>query len=151
MSCFKALALSLAVLFTARPAAAQGSAQLTEQVRAAESAFAASMANRDFTAFASYVAEESIFYGRNGPTRGKAAVLADWKPFFEGPSAPFSWKPEVVEVLVSGSLAHSSGPVWDAQGKRIGTFNSVWRRETDGRWLVVFDKGCSACECATGS
>jgi ketosteroid isomerase-like protein len=109
------------------------------------------MADRDFAAFASHVAEESIFFGSSGPTRGKAAVLADWKPFFEGAAAPFSWKPEVVEVLASGSLAHSSGPVWDAQGKRIGTFNSIWRREADGRWLVVFDKGCPVCECAPGS
>jgi ketosteroid isomerase-like protein len=151
MSCLKALALPLAVLFAARPAAAQTTAQLAEQVRAAETAFAASMADRDFAAFASHVAEESIFFGRSGPTRGKAAVLADWKPFFEGPAAPFSWKPEVVEVLASRALAHSSGPVWDAQGKRIGTFNSIWRREADGRWLVVFDKGCPACECASGS
>jgi len=151
MSSFKALALPLAVLFAAGPAAAQTTAELAEQVRAAETAFAASMANRDFTAFASHVAEESIFFGRSGPIRGKAAVLADWKPFFDGPVAPFSWKPEVVEVLASGTLAHSSGPVWDAQGKRIGTFNSIWRREADGGWVVVFDKGCSACECAAGS
>jgi ketosteroid isomerase-like protein len=25
----------------------------------------------------------------------------------------------------------------------MGTFNSIWRREADGRWLVVFDKGFS--------
>jgi len=151
MSLLKALALPLAVLLAARPAVSQTTAQLAEQVRAAETAFAASMANRDFTAFASYVAEESIFFGRAGPIRGKAAVLGDWKPFFEGPTAPFSWKPEVVEVLASGSLAHSSGPVWDAEEKRVGTFNSIWRREPDGRWLVVFDRGCGACECAPGS
>jgi ketosteroid isomerase-like protein len=151
MSCLKALTLPLVVVLAVRPAASQTNAQLAEEVRTAESAFAASMAARDFTAFASHVAEESIFFGRRGPTRGKAAVLADWKPFFEGPTAPFSWKPELVEVLASGTLAHSSGPVWDAQGKRIGTFNSIWRREADGRWLVVFDKGCSACDCASGS
>jgi ketosteroid isomerase-like protein len=30
----------------------------------------------------------------------------------------------------------------------MGTFNSVWRRESDGSWKVVFDKGCDACDCA---
>ena len=56
--------------------------------------------------------------------------------------APFSWRPEVVEVLDSGTLALTSGPVRDPTGKQTGTFNSIWRREPDGRWRVVFDKGC---------
>jgi ketosteroid isomerase-like protein len=59
--------------------------------------------------------------------------------------APFSWEPEHVEVLASGTLALSSGPVFGRDGTRIGTFNSVWRLEADGRWRVVFDKGCPPC------
>ena len=51
-------------------------------------------------------------------------------------------------ALDSGSLAYSSGPVFDPKGKRVATFNSVWRREADGTWRVVFDKGCNACDCA---
>ena len=47
-----------------------------------------------------------------------------------------------VEVLDSGTLALSTGPVLDPDGRRVGTFSSVWRREADGAWLVVFDKGC---------
>ena len=38
-------------------------------------------------------------------------------------------------------------PIRDPSGKRTGTFNSVWRREKDGRWKVVFDKGCPPCDC----
>jgi hypothetical protein len=45
-------------------------------------------------------------------------------------------------VLASGELAWSRGPVYDPTGKQIGTFNSIWRREPDGRWRIVFDKGC---------
>jgi hypothetical protein len=48
----------------------------------------------------------------------------------------------------SGTLAHSSGPVINRRGERVGTFNSVWRRESDGSWKVVFDKGCDVCNCA---
>ena len=50
----------------------------------------------------------------------------------------------------SGTLAHSSGPVHDANGRQIGTFNSVWRRGPGGTWLVVFDKGCPVCNCERG-
>jgi len=54
---------------------------------------------------------------------------------------------EFVEVLESGTLAMSSGPVRDPSGKRTGTFNSVWRRESDGKWKIVLDNGCPACNC----
>jgi hypothetical protein len=38
--------------------------------------------------------------------------------------------------------------VFDASGKRIATFISVWRRESPGIWRIVFDQGCDACDCA---
>lgn len=59
----------------------------------------------------------------------------------EALAAPFSWEPAEGEVLESGTLVLSSGPVRDPEGKRSGTFNSIWRLEADGRWRVVFDKG----------
>jgi ketosteroid isomerase-like protein len=119
---------------------------LRGQVITAETAFARTMATRDFKSFGEFVAEEAIFFGGRGAHRGRTAVLAAWKPLFDGPKAPFSWRPETVEVLDSGTLAHSSGPVFDPDGKRISTFNSVWRLDQDGRWRVVFDKGCADCD-----
>lgn len=121
-------------------------AELAAQVRAAETAFAQSMADRKLDTFESFLADEALFYGRQGVLRGKAAVVGGWKGFFEGEQAPFSWAPESVEVLDSGTLALSSGPVLDPAGKQVGTFNSVWRLEKDGRWRVVFDKGCPVCK-----
>ncbi|HWK75048.1 MAG TPA: nuclear transport factor 2 family protein [Povalibacter sp.] len=130
-------------------ASADTAAELTQQVRDTETAFAATMAKRDLQAFASFVADDAVFFGNTNVLRGKAAVIDGWKAFYQGDKAPFSWKPESVEVLASGTLAHSSGPVLDAAGSRVGTFNSIWRREADGRWKVVFDKGSDACRCAT--
>ncbi len=123
---------------------------LTRQVFVAESAFAATLANRDTAAFAALVSPEAVFFGQKTAMHGRAAVVDGWRPFFDGPAAPFSWKPEVVEVLPSGTLALSTGPVHDPDGKQIGTFSSIWRREPDGRWLVVFDKGSPACDCEPG-
>jgi ketosteroid isomerase-like protein len=120
---------------------------LAQQVLAAESAFAQTLAARDSQAFATYVALDAVFFGRQGPLRGRAAVLAGWRPFFAGPAAPFSWSPADVEVLESRTLALSTGPVRDPSGRPIGTFNSIWRRDPDGKWRVVFDKGCPVCDC----
>ena len=136
--------LAFLALFTAfaMPAHAQQKKSPADEVRAAETAFAKSMADRDFAAFTALLADDTVFWGGKGVNRGKAAVAADWKRFFNGPSAPFSWSPAEVEVLASGNLGFTSGPVLDPKGNRIGTFNSVWQRQSDGAWKVVFDKGC---------
>jgi ketosteroid isomerase-like protein len=116
------------------------------RVRAREQAFAKTMADRDHAAFAGFVAEEAVFLGR-GVLRGRAAVVEGWKPLFAGKEAPFSWQPETVEVIDSGSLALSRGPVFDPKGQRTGTFTSTWRLEKDGEWRVLLDSGCPPCRC----
>ena len=139
--------IPLFFLAAATTLVAQTNAELKEQVRAAERAFAKTMADRDHAAFISFLADEAVFFG-NGAQRGATQVAAAWKRFYEGPKAPFSWEPETVEVLESGTLALSSGPVYDPDHKRTGTFNSVWRKDAAGKWKVVFDKGCPPCNCA---
>lgn len=111
------------------------------EVEAREIAFAKTMADRDFEAFLDLISPEAVFFSGNEPKRGHAAISQAWARFFEGETAPFSWHPDVVEVLESGRLALSSGPVRDASGEIVGRFNSIWRRDGDGQWRVVFDKG----------
>ena len=118
--------------------AAPASAQ--QQVFAAERAFARSMADRNLASFTSYVSDEAVFFGP-ATLRGKAAVVAEWSKFFDGPQAPFSWEPDQVEVLDSGQLALSTGLVRDPAGKVVARFNSIWRLEAPDTWRVVFDKG----------
>jgi ketosteroid isomerase-like protein len=119
-------------------------AELAQVVRERELAFAKTMATRDHAAFATFVSEEAVFMGRT-VLRGRAAVSEGWKRFFESPQAPFAWAPERVEVIDSGTLGVSTGPVRDPAGKRIGTFNSTWRLESDGQWRVILDIGCPPC------
>jgi ketosteroid isomerase-like protein len=142
------LGIALVTLLQAQTARSATTEELVAQVRATEIAFANTMADRDLKAFASHVADEAVFFGQRGEMRGRRAVVDGWKAFFTETAAPFSWRPDTVSVLDSGNLALSSGPVFNAQGRRIGTFNSMWRLEQDGRWRVVFDNGCPACDCA---
>lgn len=114
---------------------------LKAQVEAVERAFARSMAERDHAAFAALLSEQAVFFDGRQVLRGKAAVAAGWKPLFEGPTAPFSWAPDQVQVLADGTLALSTGPVRNAAGVVSGRFNSIWRQEAPGVWRVVFDKG----------
>jgi ketosteroid isomerase-like protein len=120
--------------------------ELQRQVADTERAFAKTMADRDYTAFTSFLSDEAVFFSGPTPLHGKPQVAQAWKRFYEKPEAAFSWEPEQVAVLDSGTLALSTGPVRDPKGKLIGTFTSIWRLEAPGKWRIVFDKGCDVCE-----
>jgi ketosteroid isomerase-like protein len=139
------IAAALMVLPSLAPAQGSDTTSVGQQVVAAERAFAKTMTDRDHAAFAALLSDEAIFFNGEEPIRGKVAVAAAWKPFYAGPDAPFSWEPDRVEVIESGTLALSTGPVRDPSGKVIGRFNSIWRREPSGEWRVVFDKGSPVC------
>ncbi|HET9977852.1 MAG TPA: nuclear transport factor 2 family protein [Burkholderiaceae bacterium] len=136
-----ARAAAAALVLSAMTAGAQAPDAARAAVFAAERAFARSMAERDFTAFGRHIADDTRFFGGGTVLRGKAAVLAGWKTYFDGPTAPFSWDPDQVEVLDSGQLALSTGLVRGPAGEVTARFTSIWQRQADGRWLVVFDKG----------
>ncbi len=120
---------------------------LRQEVMNTERAFAKTMADRDHAAFASFLSDEAVFFSDPKVLRGKEQVAQAWRRFYQGPKAPFSWQPEQVEVLPSGNLALSSGPVRDAQGQLIATFTSIWRLEAPGVWRIIFDKGNEVCDC----
>lgn len=135
----------LATLVLTTLASAPG---LGDQVRCAEIAFSRSAEDRDHAAFTALVHPDARFSGGAGVLRGREAVAEGWLVFFseEGPS--IRWTPDSVEVLESGDLALSQGPyevrMKDPEGNEIltgGRFMSVWQRQEDGRWLVVFDAG----------
>ncbi len=119
-------------------------AVLTQQVAQVERAFAKTMADRDFNAFVNFVSPEAAFFSGGLVSHGRAEIAAQWQPYFTAKKAPFSWEPDHVEVLPSGKLALSTGPVY--QGSTlIGRFNSVWRLDAPNSWHIVFDKGEAIC------
>jgi len=139
--------LVLAPVPAATVSAAAPSAQqdLQQQVAATERAFAKTMADRDLPAFGRFISQEAVFLSGAKSLRGRQQVIDGWRKLYAGPSAPFSWEPETVEVLDSGQLALSSGPVRDAAGKVVGKFTSIWRLEAPNTWRIVFDSGCDVC------
>ncbi len=143
-------ALAAAPISTVQSAHAAATPQeLQKQVADTERAFAKTMADRDHAAFMSFLSEEAVFL--NGPKalRGKQQVAEFWKRFYDKDKpAPFSWEPREVQVLDSGTLALSTGPAYNPQGKAVNTFTSTWRLEAPGVWRIIFDKGDPICDCA---
>ena len=120
---------------------------LKKQVADTERAFAKTMADRDLAAFTSFLSDETVFFSGPTPLHGKDAVVNWWKRYYDQPEPRFSWTPEEVEVLASGTLALTHGPVHDAKGKLVGRFTSIWRLEAPGKWRIIFDKGSEVCDC----
>jgi ketosteroid isomerase-like protein len=141
------LCASFLMIVAAGSAARISNADLKKQVAEAERAFAATMKARDHAAFKTFVSDEAVFLSASGALRGKEAVASAWRRYYDKPAAPFSWEPEQVEVVDSGTLAYSGGPVYDPSGKVIGRFNSIWRLEAPGTWKVIFERGSEVCDC----
>lgn len=134
-----AAALLLGGCASTRPALTSEEAR--QQVTETELAFARTMANRDLTAFGSFIAEDAVFLNGDRALRGRQAIVEAWTPLFQGVEPPFSWSPDRIEVGGGNTLGYTSGPVTSGSGRQTGRFNSVWQRQRDGRWQIVFDAG----------
>src|ERR1044072_4336503 len=70
--------LLLAMTVLIAPVFGQSNAELKEQVRRAETAFAKTMADRDLAAFGKFLADDAIFMANGVPARGPQAITARW-------------------------------------------------------------------------
>ncbi len=118
------------------------------EVWARELGFAQSVAGHDAAAFREHLHEDVVFGAQSPePQRGRDAVLAAWAGILDGSAVVLRWYPTRVVLDGSGELAYSSGPaLYEKTGTqgpeyRLGAFQSVWRRDGDGAWRVVFDDG----------
>jgi ketosteroid isomerase-like protein len=114
MSRLKLLLIASMVLLMAQGVSAQepGVNSLRQQVADTEQAFAATMADRDYAAFTQFLSDEAVFFSGETVLHGKREVATAWKSYFDDAEAPFAWAPQRVEVLSSGALALSTGPVY---------------------------------------
>ncbi|HEV2606504.1 MAG TPA: hypothetical protein VGT79_00845, partial [Xanthomonadaceae bacterium] len=132
----------------ASPPAAKMSATECE-VWNRERSFAASVAHHDAAAFAEHVHVHAAFDASSPePTRGRDAIVAGWKGIIDGKQIKLGWSPANITLGGDGNLAVSSGPDWiedlrpsPKQHYQIGEFSSIWIRDTDGQWRVLFDAG----------
>ena len=106
------------------------------KVVAAEIAFAR-MAREEgqWTAFHEFAADQAIIHGRSGPIEAKP-----WLAEQEDPPAAVQWGPRAVWMSCDGTLAVSRGRFIDPDGT-VGTFVTVWQRQTDESYRWIYDGG----------
>lgn len=93
------------------------------------------------------VAEDAHFLGPKNAFAGRERVREGWAGFFKEKEAPFNWKPERVFANAAGTLALSTGPIYGSDGQHVANFSSVWQKDKDGSWKVIFDGPGSALPC----
>jgi ketosteroid isomerase-like protein len=114
-------------------------ADAVEEVRNVETAFAKAFADHDAAKFFSYVADDATFLAARVTLVGKPEIVRRWTPFFSEKVAPFTWRPERVYVNAAGNIGLSTGPVFDRDGNQAGIYSSIWQKDANGEWKILFD------------
>jgi ketosteroid isomerase-like protein len=118
-----------------------------DDVRCSELAFSHAAEQRDLGSFSGFVHQDARFTG-SSVLRGRDQIVEGWSVFFSETGPTIRWAPDSVEVAETGDLALSQGPYEilsrDEAGAEIvsvGRFFSVWRKDAEGTWSVIFDGG----------
>lgn len=109
---------------------------------AAERAFARTSAEQGTReAFLAFLAEDGIIF-RPSPINGKK-----WMTDHPQQSGLLTWKPAFADIARSGDFGYTTGPYElrkeksDKKPFRTGSFVSVWKRQSNGKWKVAIDTG----------
>lgn len=120
-----------------------------EELLSVDERFAAEVADQGLSVFERYYAEDAVEMPAFQPMiEGKSAILDFYRPYSNNPSHKLTWKPTRAEVSDDGGLGYTYGhyeaTTADENGTpvtRVGKYVTIWRREYDGGWKVVFDGG----------
>lgn len=144
-----ALAAVAGLVFVGFAAGAPEPADEREQLLAADRAFDQATAEKGIEGWvSSFAPNGSMLPGDEPPVTGPDAIRQFMGPTLTQPNSSLRWQPTHAEVLIPGVLGMTTGR-WelrslDAEGKprrRTGTYVTIWKKQPDGAWKVVFDTG----------
>jgi ketosteroid isomerase-like protein len=140
------IVLSLLVLLvTAGAMLAQTNQQELDAIRAADAAWLKVYAAKDLAKSVAFCDEQGSMLAPNAPIAiGKDAIAKAIASDFANDN--ITWHANKVGVARSGDLGYTSGTYEDtfkdASGKGVpdkGKYLTVWKKEADGSWKVLFD------------
>ncbi len=147
-----ALALPAHADETTLPLAAQRLPATSEEcvVWRRERSFAQSVEAHDAAAFAAHLHPGAIFNaGTYEADRGREQVSRSWAPLVEGKTIVLRWRAGIVNIGGDPRVAFSRGPYILQTTKdgrvidSVGFYQTIWVRDADGTWRVLFDAGAS--------
>ena len=110
----------------------------------ADREFARQSAAQGAPAWIAVMAPNAIKPGAGGKwITGPAAIGEQMTAAFSRPGFTLSWEPVRAEVSRGGNLGYTWGRWTSTSGgnTRSGTYMTVWEKQPDGSWKVLFDTG----------
>ncbi len=149
------LLAALSPLASPRAAEPTGVRQAAEcAVWARELSFADTVARNDLEGFAEHLHPQAVFsvaQPRDARLVGRDAIVQGWGPVVAGLHMTIRWYPTSTVASPDGTVVWPTGPALVISRTRtiggvaptysIGAFHSVWARDDDGVWRVIFDDG----------
>jgi len=141
-----AMLASLAV----RPATAQGG--VPPQMMALETQFLRAVSQRGLDGWVAAFSDSAVIFRTDQPIlRGREVIRHGMATVFSDSSVHVVWRPVGGGIAASRDVGYTFGYYrWthrDASGTvqplDEGKYFTVWRKESDGVWRVVFDTGSS--------
>jgi ketosteroid isomerase-like protein len=121
-------------------------------VYARESSFAQSVERSDEKAFAEHLHSGAVFLSGAVPARGSEAVAQQWSRIVRGDGIRLRWRAGDVVIGADPNIAYSTGPSYIESLAPAGpakprpryllnNYFSVWVKDRDGQWRVLYDGG----------
>lgn len=142
-----AFLLHQALLFTVAAQVRTAKAAAFQEMADAERAFAARAQDVSVAqAFTEFFADDAVGFQSGRPASARAELRKQpIQP--RDPNAIFWWEPRYGDISASGDLGWLTGPARfgrkdrDAGKVRHGNYASIWKRQPDGRFMVMIDIG----------
>lgn len=141
--CALSLALAGMLALLASPASGECPSSVVESLLAADRHFAADADLRGLDGWTSHFAIDATAFSNDGNVvRGKAELDRYYATVFPSANALPRWDPLHADCSSDGSLGFTYGNWRSRDGKGgHGQYITVWRRQSDGKWMVLFDLG----------
>jgi ketosteroid isomerase-like protein len=112
-------------------------------------AFSEATASKGIEGFAPFIAEDMTSIVPDQPiAQGKETFVERYKTFLSTPGFAFRWTPDLGRISEDGTLGFTVGHYratktenGSAQTVGSGKYVTIWAKQADGSWKVVFDSG----------
>ena len=118
-----------------------------DAIRDSDAALSRAVEDKNLDAIMAFYADDAVLLPTAEPIIvGKSAIREEWRHILAIPDLQNKPVLTKIDVSIGGDMAYSMGTymatMLGEDGKPVaepGKWLSVWKRQTDGKWLVVVD------------
>ena len=121
--------------------------EIEETLRNADAVIANAVSNKNLDTLISFYAEDASLLPTAEPkVEGRDAIKKEWQHTFQIPDFTNKSNLTKIEISDDGTMAYTMGSylatMQGEDGKQVqepGKWVTIWRKQRDGRWLIIVD------------